>query len=114
MIENLDGQANFALMQMNHSKDLGVNAKDNKAAWEAAKNFESIFVQQMLEHMWSGIKTDGPFGGGQGEAMFRSLRNEEYAKQLTGQGGIGIAENIYQEILKMQEITVNDPAEGAR
>ena len=30
--------------------------------------------------MFSGIKTDGMFGGGQGEQMFRSLMIDQYAK----------------------------------
>ena len=32
--------------------------------------------------------TDGPFGGGQGEEMFRSLMIDEYGKQIEAQGGL--------------------------
>ena len=32
--------------------------------------------------MFSGIKTDGLFGGGQGEEMFRSMMIDQYGKQL--------------------------------
>ena len=34
----------------------------------AAKEFEAVFIGQMFEQMWSGIKTDGPMGGGPMEA----------------------------------------------
>lgn len=74
------------------------------AARKTANEFESMFLTQMLEHMSSGIKTDGPFGGGQGEEMFRSLLNQEYAGMLTKRGGIGIAEHVYRQILAMQEV----------
>ena len=38
---------------------------------EVAQDFEAFFVSKMMESMMSGIKTDGPFGGGQGEKVFR-------------------------------------------
>lgn len=79
-------------------------AKDDIAARKTANEFEAMFLSQMLEHMSSGIKTDGPFGGGQGEAMFRSLMNQEYADMLSKRGGVGIADHVYRQILALQEV----------
>ena len=73
------------------------------AAKKAAQDFESVFISQMLGQMFSGISTDGPFGGGAGEQMFRSLMLDEYGKQISAQGGIGLANTVTQELLKMQE-----------
>ncbi len=73
------------------------------AAGKAAKEFESVFIAQMLGEMFSGLSTDGPFGGGEGEAMFRSLMLDEYGKQITAQGGIGLADTVTKELLKHQE-----------
>jgi len=53
--------------------------------------------------MFSGISTDGPFGGGQGEEMFRSLLMDEYGKQVETQGGFGLSAAIQRELLKTQE-----------
>jgi len=78
--------------------------RDAAAARKTANEFESMFLTQMLEHMSSGIKTDGPFGGGQGEEMFRSLLNQEYAGMLSKRGGIGIADHVYRQILALQEV----------
>ncbi len=72
-------------------------------AQKAGKEFEGVFVSQMLGQMFSGISTDGPFGGGQGEAMFRSLMLDEYGKQISAQGGIGLASHITTQLLKYQE-----------
>ena len=36
----------------------------------------------MMETMMSGIKTDGPFGGGQGEKVFRSIMIRNTARKL--------------------------------
>jgi len=75
---------------------------DQKARKTAAE-FESFFLSQFIETMNAGIATDGPFGGGHGEKVFRSMQSQEYAKSITRVGGIGIAEAVYREILKLQE-----------
>lgn len=81
---------------------LGAGA-DAVRAKKVAQEFEGVFVAQMLGHMFEGISTDGPFGGGQGEAMFRSLLMEEYGKEVAAQGGFGIANQVTAELLKHQE-----------
>jgi Rod binding domain-containing protein len=74
-----------------------------KAAW-AAKEYESVFVSEFLGSMFSGISTDGITGGGQGEAMFRSLLIDQYAKQFEQQGGFGLAAHMQAELLKHQQV----------
>ena len=70
---------------------------------KAAVEFEEVFISQMLEHMFAGVPTDGPFGGGNGESIFRSLLNNEYAKLIGRSGGVGIADAVYREIIRLQE-----------
>ena len=74
-----------------------------EAAQKAAKQYEGIFVSEFLGSMFQGISTDGPFGGGQGEAMFRSLMLDEYGKQITSRGGFGLSDAITRVLLKHQE-----------
>jgi len=82
----------------------GLNEKGlNQKAWAAAKDFEAQFLSSMLQPMFEGIKSDGPFDGGQGEQMFRSLLVDQYAQQMTQSGGVGVSQQIYREILKLQE-----------
>ncbi len=76
---------------------------DATRAKKAAQEFEGVFITQMLGEMFSGLSTDGPFGGGQGEAMFRSLMLDEYGKQIAAQGGIGLASTVTAQLLKHQE-----------
>lgn len=75
------------------------------SAKKAADEFEAVFISQMLKSMSVGIKTDGPFGGGQSEEIYRGLMNEELGKSISGQGGIGMSDSIYREILKNQEVS---------
>ena len=70
----------------------------------AAEEFEASFLAQMLQPMFQGLSTDGPFGGGQPEGVFRSLLVDEYARGMARAGGIGIAQAVGDELLKMQEV----------
>lgn len=79
------------------------SGKKDAKAWAAAQDFEAQFISTMTQSMFAGLKTDGPFGGGQGEEMFRSLLVDQYGTQIAKSGGIGIADTIYSEILKLQE-----------
>jgi Rod binding domain-containing protein len=43
-------------------------------------------------------------GGGQGEAMFRSMLVDQYAQNVEKQGGFGLAASVKAELLKHQQI----------
>lgn len=70
---------------------------------KAAKEFEASFLTAMLEQMWTGIEAEAPFGGGHAEKVYRSMVVGEYAKSISAAGGIGIADQVYREILSAQE-----------
>jgi Rod binding domain-containing protein len=72
---------------------------------DTAERFEASFLSSMLQEMFAGLETSGPFGGGQGEEMFRSVLTEAMAKQMAKGGGIGIAAQVQREMLKMQGLT---------
>ena len=76
---------------------------DAATAKKVARQFEGVLVSQMLNDMFEGVKTDGMFGGGPGEDMFRSLMIDEYGKQIARQGGLGLADGVTRELLKRQE-----------
>ena len=76
-------------------------AKRAKIA-DTAKAFESSFMSVMMQQMFEGVKTSEPFGGGQGEAMFKSVLTDAMSKQVTQAGGIGLASTIQREMLKLQ------------
>ena len=77
---------------------------DVQRAKETAQDFEAQFLSQMIGYMFDGIKTDGLFGGGSGEEMFRSMMFDEFGKTLARAGGIGLADAVQREILKAQEV----------
>ena len=79
-------------------------AQTHKQARKIAEDFEAVFLSQMLQPMFENIKPEAPFGGGNSEAMWRSMQIEEYGKAITKAGGIGIADKVFKEIIKLQEI----------
>lgn len=79
------------------------SATDSATSRKAAEEFESFFLTQMLEHMFEGIETDGVFGGGYGEGVFRSMMLQEYGRILARSGGIGLADMVGRELLNLQE-----------
>jgi len=78
-------------------------ARDPGRLREAAEQFEAVFIAQMLAPMLEGLETDGIFGGGSGEQVYRSMLVEEYGKAIARSGGLGIADQVERELLKLQE-----------
>ena len=72
---------------------------------ETARKFEASFLSIMLQQMFEGVDTAAPFGGGPGEAMFKSFMSEAMAGKMTKAGGVGIAASVQREMLKMQGLT---------
>jgi peptidoglycan hydrolase FlgJ len=77
------------------------------AAKKAAKEYESVFISEFLGSMFQDIPTDGPFGGGTGESMFRSLMLDEYGKQIESRGGFGLSDAITRTLLSHQEASAS-------
>ena len=76
---------------------------DARALRQAAEDFEAVFMAQMLAPMLETVPSDGLFGGGPGEDIYRSLMAEEYGKAIARSGGVGIADQVERELLRIQE-----------
>lgn len=75
-----------------------------RAKLKASEEFEALFISEMLAPVFEGLETEGMFGGGSGEEIYRSMMVQEYGKAIARAGGIGIADTVQAEILKMQEM----------
>ncbi len=71
----------------------------------AAQDFEAMFLNTMFQEMQTGIDGDGPFGGSGALKVWRSFLTNQYAKTFAKAGGIGIANQVYQELLRQQGIS---------
>jgi len=81
------------------------NAKTSsiKEIDDAAQEFEAVFLAEMLKPMFEGTELDEPFGGGKGEEIFQSFLLQEYGKIIAQTGSIGIADQVRQELINIQE-----------
>lgn len=98
----VDAQAQAAINKANTTANAAKNAAPDKLR-QAAEDFEAVFLSQMLQPMFETVPQDGPFSGGSSEKIYRSMMVEETGKAIAANGGIGIADNVYRELLKIQE-----------
>ena len=70
-----------------------------------SKDFEAQLMGQMLQPMFEGLATDGPFGGGQAEGTYRSFMADAMGKQMARSGGLHVAQSVEREMLKMQGLS---------
>jgi flagellar protein FlgJ len=73
-----------------------------KAVRKAAEDFEASFLSAILQPMFDSLSTEAPFGGGDGEKAYKSFLIDAFSKQTVKAGGIGLADTVQREMLKMQ------------
>jgi len=97
----LDAQAQAAQHRIG---EISNTTSDNKRVLrEKAEDFEAVFLSQMLRPMFESVPTDGLMGGGQAESVYRGMMSDEMGKSIAKSGGVGIADSVYRELLKLQE-----------
>lgn len=77
--------------------------KSKQEAKKTAQDFEAFFLTQVFEFMSKGVKTDGPTGGGSAEGTWRSFLNDQYGREMAKGRGVGIADMVYGQMVKLQE-----------
>lgn len=81
----------------------GVDRSSPSAVRAAAEEFEAVFLNTMLQNMFSGLEDGGAWNGGTGSDAWQSMLVDEYAKTISSTGGIGLADSIERELLALQE-----------
>lgn len=75
---------------------LSARGASNEDLKKAAREFEATFIAEMLRHtgLSNALSQQAGFGG----EAFSSLLIDTYAKQISNNGGFGLAEKIYQQL----------------
>ena len=69
-----------------------------------AVELEGVFLNTLIKEMFSSIDTnEESFGGGFAEETWRGMQAEQVANSLAGQGGIGLADQLMSDLLRLQE-----------
>lgn len=69
----------------------------DQALREVARKLEAAFLSEMLKAAGLGEARDA-FGGGAGEEQFASFLREEQARAMAAQGGVGLAQSIFEAL----------------
>ncbi|WP_420414469.1 rod-binding protein [Roseibium sp.] len=81
----------------------GVDRTSKTAARAAAEEFEAVFLNNMLQNMFTGLENGGAWDGGTGSDAWQSMLVDEYARTISAAGGVGIADSVERELLALQE-----------
>jgi peptidoglycan hydrolase FlgJ len=101
-ISPVDFGASLSSINDSTSGQLQAALKIKGKAKAASQNFESMFLNSMFQEMFTKIDGDGPFGGSGALKVWRSFMTEQYAKSFAKTGGIGIADKVYDTLLRQQ------------
>ncbi len=77
------------------------NSARRAALMEKAKALEASFLSEMLSQAGLG-NGGGSFSGGVGEEQFASFLREEQVKAMVQHGGIGLAERLFQSLVRRE------------
>jgi len=105
----MDINANISQAIDSQTLNKVVNLSDVKKAKnlaridKASKDFEAVFLGEMIRPMFDTVEVDPIMGGGHAEETYRSMLVDEYAKNMVKNGGIGLAAQVKKEMLKVQE-----------
>ncbi len=65
---------------------------------KACKDFEAIFLKQMLTTMRKSIPKSGLFNDGFANDMYQSMADDQLAKDLSHEKGMGIGDVLYRQL----------------
>jgi flagellar protein FlgJ len=110
-MSDFSGISNFMLP----SQPLASQIRDpkgskNKSATldQACRDFESVFINYMLQQMRRTVPRDGLFNGGQAEQIYTSMLDNETAKSISRQGGLGLADLLREQLSSQEPIKKNE------
>ena len=86
---------NSSINRMNNNKMSEMEAAKLK---DACRDFEALFIKQMLDTMRKTVNKSGMLDGGMAEDVFEDMLYDEYSKSMADTGSFGIARLMYSEL----------------
>nr|WP_274705718.1 rod-binding protein [Salipiger pentaromativorans] len=83
----------MAALQVTSAQIAEPGAAAPDAPNSAAREFEAMFLTQMVDEMMKQVDI-GDFGGGQAEETWRYFLAEAFGREIAEQGGAGIAASL--------------------
>ena len=109
-IENGAGQEGISGTRLPSEQGQAISGKngttDSEALEEVSRQFESIFIHQMLKAMRKTVVRSELLGSFAGE-QYESMMDEEFSKEVSKHRGIGLSEVIHRQL---EHLTQPQPA----
>lgn len=93
-------QATKVKDKLQNLQNLQNNDKSHKEIVSAAKDFEALLLNQMINEMWKSVPEDSLFGKSQEREYFQEMLNTEIAKEISMGNGLGIQDMVIAELEK--------------
>ncbi len=87
----------------NIRREVAKAGKDDQALRRAAVELESLFIHQLLKEMRATVPHSGLTGSGAGREIHTTLIDMQLSRQLAREGGIGLAELIFNNLKAVGE-----------
>ena len=97
------------LTQLKSQANLGRN-QTNEELMSVSRQFESIFVHQLLKSMRSTVQKSGLFDS-HATRMYESMHDQEMANLMSEKRSIGLAEIVYKDLIRLEEKMNNDKSD---
>ncbi|WP_053228194.1 rod-binding protein [Spirochaeta cellobiosiphila] len=78
---------------------------DNKKLYETSKEFEAIFIKQMLNSMKKTVNKSGLMEGGMAEDIFEDMLYDKYAQKMADTADFGVADTLYNQLSYIQNLS---------
>lgn len=95
------GMSNFLNSSIDSSVNAGIrgaSSSEDAKLKEATKDFETLFVKQMLNSMKKTINKSGLLDGGMGQEIFEDMLYDEYAAKITDTADLGISDMMFKQL----------------
>ncbi len=123
LLQNTPVSVDYAVRDASSSRQLSKTATlqpnlynvtdEEKAARidKVAKDFEGVFLNYYLKQYFKDVgKSDPLFGESNAMSIWRDMLLDEYAKKITQNGGLGIADKVKMQIQRYEDAQKLHPA----
>lgn len=92
------GQYQLSQVQQSTINKDQLAGSDDAELRQACKDFESIFIKQMLDSMRKTVHKSGLNDGGYAEELYQDMLYDEYANKMAETAQLGIAKMMYSQL----------------
>ncbi|MBQ9486895.1 MAG: rod-binding protein [Selenomonadaceae bacterium] len=78
-------------------------AQRNQDIKDASIQLEALMLKMLYNDMWKTVPKDELYGDDNAMDIYRDMYHEELTKQMAMDGGIGLADFIYQQLTSTQK-----------